>query len=141
MRKRATTLVIVLALALGGSLAVARGWPGVRLEPTKTWVGVARVHLEVSELTVVDNALVGTYEIRVPLAPARDDRGTIRFELGGPLEQTLVDGAVLSGLGQSVLDHRTHRIRCAFGEDDSVRIDVDSGDRRLSFRSRWTRGA
>lgn len=141
MRTRVTAIGIALALALGGSLVGARSWPGVRLAPTRTWVGMARVHLEVSELKVVNNALVGTYEIRVPLAPTKDDRGTVRFELGRPLEQALVDGAVLLGFGRSLLDHRTHRISCAFGDDDSVRIEVDSGERRLSFRSRWTPGA
>lgn len=131
------TTVLVLALATGGVLVGSPGLPGVRLEPAKTWVGLARVHLSVSDLKVVDKALVGTYEIHIPLAPDKDDRGTVRFELERPLDQTLVEGSVLLGLGQSTVGPRTHRIRCAFGDDDSVRIEVDSGDRRLSFRSRW----
>lgn len=128
---------LVLALSTGGALVGSTGMGGVRLEPAKTWVGLARVHLSVSDLKVVDQALVGTYEIHIPLAPDRDDRGTVRFELERPLDQTLLEGTVLLGLGQSSVGPRTHRIRCAFGDDESVRIEVDSGDRRLSFRSRW----
>ena len=133
-------LLIVLVLAACGALVGSTGLPGVRLEPAKTWVGIVRVHLEVSDLKVVDQALVGTYQIHIPLAPDRDDQGTVRFELERPLDQMLVEGAVLNGLGQSTLGPRTHRIRCAFGDDESVRIEVDSGDRRLSFRSRWQPG-
>jgi len=141
VRKRTPIVTLILALMAGGALLGSTGWSAVRLEPAKTWVGLVRVHLEVSDLTVVDEALVGTYELRVPLAPEKDDRGTVRFALGRPLDQAVVEGAVLMGMGQSVIDHRTHRIRCAFGDGESVRIDVDTGDRRLSFRSRWLPGS
>jgi len=133
-------LTITLALAFGGTLFGSPGWSGVRLDPARTWVGLARVYLEVSELRVENDSLVGTYRIRVPLAPNRDDRGTVRFALAQPLDQVLVEGAVLLGQGKSSLSERTHRIRCAFGEAASVRIEVDTGDRRLSFRSRWSPG-
>jgi hypothetical protein len=43
-----TTLLV--AFAACGALVGSPGLPGVRLEPAKTWVGLARVHLEVSDL-------------------------------------------------------------------------------------------
>jgi hypothetical protein len=134
----AAALGLALALSLAGSHADRV--PSFRLEPAKTWVGIARVHLAVSELTVVGDALVGIYEIRVPLAPSKDDRGTVRFELTRPLETALVEGGSLVGLGKSELDHRTHHIRCAFGDGESVQIVVDTPERRLQFQSRWTAG-
>jgi len=132
------TLTISMVLGFGGTLSGSSSWSGVRLAPAKTWVGLARVYLEVSDLRVVDDTLVGTYRIRVPLAPDRNDRGTVHFSLAQPLDRVLVEGGVLLGQGKSQLSERTHHIRCAFGEAEAVRIEVDTGDRRLSFRSHWS---
>jgi hypothetical protein len=112
--------------------------PSMLLEPARTRVGIASVRLEVSGLTLAEGALVGTYEISVPLLPMLDDRGTVRFDLVGSLDQALAKGSVLTGFGHSVLDNRKHRVDCIFGDEEAVQITVDTGDRILSFHSRWT---
>jgi len=51
----------------------------LRIEPTRTRtrVGIARVHLEITDLRIDRDRFIGTYEVTIPLAPWRNDRGRI----------------------------------------------------------------
>lgn len=107
------------------------------MEPARTRVGLATVNLLVSDLRLNEDALVGRYEIRVPLAPWMNDRGEIRLEAPAPLENVISGGGTASGTGHSVLDGRTHSITCAFEPDGTVQILVDTDRRDLAFKTQY----
>ena len=108
------------------------------MEPAKTRVGLARVNLQVSDLHLTGaDTIVGTYEIKIPLAPWRNDRGEISLQVLGSLELLATGGGTMSGSGHSELDGRTHPIVCEFETDGFVQIHVATPDRDLEFRTRY----
>jgi hypothetical protein len=118
-------------------LAPASSGTIVELAPAKTRVGIARVNLEVRDLRLESSdKIVGTYEIKIPLAPWRNDRGEISLHAPEPLEQLTTGGGTLSGSGLSE-DGRIHRIVCRFEPDGFVGIHVTTPDRDLDFRTRY----
>jgi len=110
----------------------------VELAPARTRVGIARVNLAVSDLRLESSdTIVGIYEIKIPMAPWKNDRGEISLHAPEPLEQLAADGGTLSGSGLSENDGRTHEIVCEFQADGFVEIHVISPDRELEFRTRY----
>ena len=110
----------------------------VELEPAKTRVGIARVKLEVRDLRMESSdTIVGNYEIKIPMAPWRNDKGAISLHAPEPLDRLTADGGTLSGSGLSDLDGRTHGIVCEFATDGFVEIHIDTPERDLAFRTRY----
>jgi len=44
---------------------------------------------------------------------------------------------MLTGVGLSDEDGRSHSVVCEFGAEKSVRITIDTGDRILAFNTRY----
>jgi hypothetical protein len=136
----AIACALLLAACLpAGSLAAeetpAGAATGVRLDPSKTWVGPARVHLEVGDLQLSGHELQGEYKIRVPLRPSENDVGTIRLATLSTLEQMQADGGTLIGDARSAYG-KVHLLLCDVQPDGSVLIDVISDVRTLTFKTR-----
>ena len=89
MRRSIFVVLILTACTVLASMALSAtpGDPGsaVRIEPSDTWVGLAKVHLELSDMWLSGGELRGNYAIRVPLRPSKNDTGTIRLRSSGPL--------------------------------------------------------
>jgi hypothetical protein len=129
--------MLAAALLLGCLPPLLAGQPAeVRLLPSQTHVGLAKVKLLVSDLAFEDDGMVGTYEIRIPLAPWRNDRGEVRFALNEPLEQVLASGGTVNGSGLSLENGRVHPITCRFTADGTVEITVRTHERTLAFKTR-----
>ena len=129
-----TFTLCLLSLPAGGAMTLE----AVVMEPAKTRVGLARVNLHVLDLHLADGeTIVGTYEIKIPLAPWMNDRGAIRLRTPGPIGGFMTAGATISGSGHSELDGRTHPIVCQFGSDGTVDIHVATDERDLYFQTRY----
>jgi hypothetical protein len=134
----ATALLLLAPLATGR--IEADGSPpgpavGVRLDPSKTWVGPARVHLEVGDLVLSGHELQGEYRIRVPLRPSENDVGTIRLAAMRSLEQMQEAGGTLIGDARSAYG-KVHLLLCEVQPNGDVLIDVISDVRTLTFKTR-----
>jgi hypothetical protein len=117
------------------SAAPASRVTGVRLDPSKTWVGLASVHLEVGELRRFGDELLGDYRIRVPLRPSKNDVGTIRLAPVGPMERVQRGGRLI---GDAVSEGgKIRSLVCEVRPDGTVTIDVISEERTLSFKTRY----
>lgn len=110
----------------------------VRVEPAQTRVAIASIYLELSDLKVEADTLVGSFDLRVPLVPSKDDHGTLALLMDAPLEQCLRPGATIHGLASSKTTDRVYPIECAVEPDGRVRIAVTTRDRTLQFNSRYT---
>ena len=129
------------ALILSASvLSAARGTlPSATLleiEPSKTWVGIARVHLEIDELRQTGEILEGTYQIRVPLSPRQNDTGRVLLRAPGSIDAlgdntATVTGSALSSTGQ------VHKVVVLMQPNGVVRIRVITPERTLRFKSRY----
>jgi len=110
----------------------------VLMEPARTRVGIARINLQVQDLRLESaGTIVGTYELKIPLAPWRNDRGAISLRATESLEQLTVGGGTMSGSGHSELDGRTHPIVCEFEPGGFVGIQIATPERDLKFRTRY----
>jgi hypothetical protein len=131
-----------LAASVALYALVAPGSPAsevrVRVEPAQTRVAIASVYLELSDLKVEADTLVGSFDLRVPLIPSKDDHGTLALLMEAPLEQCLRPGATIRGLASSKTADRVYPIECAVEPDGRVRIAVTTHDRTLEFTSRYT---
>jgi len=133
-------IALVCALALVVGLPVSADYPAlIELAPSHTRVGLAKVNLLVSGLSYAEGSVTGTYRIKIPLAPWRNDRGELSFELDEPLDRILNDGGTLSGKGHSLENGRVHPVTCRFGTDGAVDITVETHERTLAFKTRVKR--
>jgi hypothetical protein len=107
----------------------------IGLEPAKTWVGLARVHLEVGDLRLAGEELLGEYRIRVPMRPSENDVGVIRLAEVDSIEQIQATGGMLVGDARSDYG-KVHVVSCEVQPDGVVLIEVISGKRTLSFKTR-----
>ena len=136
-RSIAAVLLVCLACLTAAPLAPASGGTVVELAPARTRVGIARVNLQVSDLRMeTTDTIVGTYEIKIPMAPWRNDRGAISLHAPEPLDRITAAGGTLSGSGLSE-DGQTHGIICDFETDGFVAIHITTPDRELEFRTRY----
>ena len=132
--------MLAVTAFLVGSLAVfASPAPrlGFQVEPSKTWVGIARVHLEIDDLWLSGDELAGAYRIRVPLSPSRSDAGTLRLRLSDTVERLRGSGGTLVGNARSDRSDKLHDVVCTVSNSGKIRIDVHMDDRVLSFKSRY----
>jgi hypothetical protein len=138
--RKKIVLLGALALALALALPVCADDPAlIELAPSHTRVGLAKVKLVVSDLTYRDDSVTGSYRIKIPLAPWRNDRGELHLELDEPLERIMTGGGTISGKGHSLENGRVHRVSCRFGTDGTVHITVQTHERRLDFKTRVKR--
>lgn len=135
MTRRLGALLAVLGLVLAPATGAPLR-PAVEIETARTWVGLARVTLAVDRLAIAGDALEGDYEIRISLAPLLNDRGRIRFDLSQPLETTLEQGGTITGNSYSTEGGKIRQVSCEVRPGGQVQIHVDTGDRKLLFKSR-----
>lgn len=121
-----------------GALAPAAAEKPVRFQfvPAHTHVGLARVTLLVSDLVYRGGNLIGSYEVRIPLAPWRNDRGEMSLRLREPLDRMLASGRTATGIGHSAEDGRVHPVTCSFEADGTIQISVETPERTLAFTTR-----
>jgi hypothetical protein len=134
LKKYARSSVFAGVLLLGTLLPVAAEKPvGFRFVPAHTRVGLARVTLLVSDVAYRGGRLTGSYEVRIPLAPWRNDRGEMRLDIREPLERLLASGKAVTGLSHSVENGRVHPVTCSFEADGTVHITIETDERTLAF--------
>jgi hypothetical protein len=133
-------LLVLTACVVPGSIArsatPSEAGIAVSIEPSNTWVGLARVHLVLSDMWLSGSELSGHYTIRVPLRPSRNDSGTIRLRSSGPLEHLRAIGGMLSGRADSDHADKTSDVACKVESDGTVRIEITTAKRTLRFTSR-----
>ncbi|MDH3627244.1 MAG: hypothetical protein OEV00_03480 [Acidobacteriota bacterium] len=135
--------VIARSLRVGVCLLLLSVTPSMSLDLAdtlsidrcKTRIGLARVVLEVTGVKVLADRIEADYRIKIPLLPLLNDRGSLRIDLPGPLDEVIRDQVPLVGLGNSVEDGRQHRINAALRPGGQLEIQVDTGDRVLDFRT------
>ena len=111
----------------------AEGTLNFRIDPSKTWVGVARVHLEVTDLEWTGGELIGRYSVRVPMVPSRNETGTIALKMH-ELERT--PGDTFAG---TALSHRgkVHDVDCTIHADNGLEIRITTEKRVMTFETRY----
>ena len=138
-RLLATTLASTLILA-AGSLHVdgATRTSGnlFVIEPSSTRAGIARVHLEIEDLRQTGELLEGTYSIRVPLLPGKNDTGHIVLHAPGSLDDRGGAAAAMTGRAVSSTG-QVHEVVARIQPDGVVRIQVVTPKRTLRFTSRY----
>lgn len=126
-------VLFLLALCLAPALVAQ---PGIRIDPTKAWVGLARVHLTVTEVELADRQLEGAYRIRVPFLPGKNDSGTLQLRSARPLDELQRFGGTLDGTAHSV-SGETREFVCDIRPDGTMRIDIAMEGRTVSFKTRY----
>lgn len=110
----------------------------VRLEPSKTWVSLAPVYLDLGELELRGEELVGEFRVRVPLLPSHNDEGTVTLRPGASIDEIARNGGAFEGTALSRLTGDTRTVRCEARPDGTVRIAISTPQRTLRFESRYT---
>jgi len=134
-------LITALSLSLASSFSTASldaAESAFRVDPSKTRIGFARVHLDVSDLTLKGTELQGRYRIRVPMFPFKNDTGTIRLRTDGPIDlEREITGKLMgtansdSGIARDIL--------CTLGPDNSIDIGITLNTRVLTFKTKYQR--
>jgi len=143
LRRRSILFVVAVVLAalpLSGFSTAALEAPAfaVRVDPSKTRIGLAQVHLDVTELTLQGGELAGRYRIRVPLFPFKNDTGTIRLRSDGPFDPSRDVEGTLAGSAHS--DSGIERdVLCTLSPDRSIDIAITMNDRIVTFRTKYRR--
>jgi hypothetical protein len=133
--RRAWPAAAILALTtfLAPSLIAT---PAVRIDPAKTWVGMARVHLTVTDLQLSEDRLDGAYGIRVPILPGKNDTGTLRLHAPKTIDEISRLGGELTGTARSV-SGEVREVSCAIEPGGEMRIDIALESRTVSFKTRY----
>ena len=134
LRNRILALCLCLAIATTASAATF----GIKVERSKTRIGIAKVVLNIDHLTLTEQGLKGRYAIRIPLAPFMDDFGTIRIPVTNQLRDAVSPGNTLHGTASSSEDGRTHKVACTFTDSKNLRIVITTPDRVLAFEAPYT---
>jgi hypothetical protein len=129
------TLVLFLSAILSAPGATPPIGTLLEIEPSQTWVGIARVHLQIDDLRQTGEMLEGTYQIRVPLSPGQNDTGRVQLRTPESIEQfgdnkATVTGSALSSTGE------VHEVVVRVQPNGVVRIQVVTPKRTLQFKSR-----
>jgi hypothetical protein len=109
----------------------------IRIENSTTWVGIARVHLEVEGLRWVDESLNGTFRLRVPMSPKKNESGTIELASQNSLDDVRATGGTLVGSAYSDTTGKIHAVVCDVAPNGTVHIRVTTEKRILDFESRY----
>jgi hypothetical protein len=126
-------LFAVIALIAAGPAGALSS--GLQVKQAKTRIGIAKVILQIDGLNLTGSDLVGDYRIRIPLAPFMDDRGSIRIEVDGSLQEAVLPGSILLGSASSEEDGRVHHVACTFLKGARVNIVVTTPSRVLDFEA------
>ena len=110
--------------------------PGIRIDPAKTWVGPARVHLMVTEVELTEREIEGAYRIRVPFLPGKNDTGTLQLRSARSLGEIQRLGGTLDGTARSV-NGEVREVVCDVRPDGTMRIDIAMERRTVSFKTRY----
>lgn len=113
--------------------------PAIRIEPARTWAGLARVHLEVDDVELGERDLRGHYRVRVPLVPSKNDEGEIRLFASEPLDEVMESGGSLEGTGTSRVNDRVHEVRCTVLPGGELELKITTDRRTLRFETRYRR--
>ena len=108
-----------------------------RIDNSMTWVGIARVHLEVENLRWVGESLNGRFRLRIPLAPKRNDSGILVLASDKSLDEVRLTGGTLVGSAQSQSTGKIHSVVCDVQPDGTIHIRVTTEKRTLDFDSRY----
>jgi hypothetical protein len=142
LRRFSNSFVFGVCFLLVGTISTS-GMPeesavGIEIEPSKAWVGLATVHLEVTDLVISDGELAGRYSLRVPMRPSKNDVGTLHLRLEDPLKQIRESGGTLVGDARSTQKKdKIYGVICEVQSDGSIRIQVDTQRRVINFASRY----
>jgi len=134
-RLRIAGAVLALAAFCVSATPLGAAPQALRLAPSKTWVGIARVYLEVDDLELSGRELRGRYRIRVPLRPSENDEGVINLGKLDSVDGIRSAGGTLVGAARSLYG-KVHTLSCRVLPGGEVEIDVVSEDRKLSFETR-----
>ena len=138
MPVRTPNMVLALILCLATASSAVGATEGIKVERSKTRVGIARVVLNIDHLTLTAEGLKGDYAIRIPLAPFMDDFGTIQIPVTDRLQDAIVPGNTIHGTASSREDGRIHEVACTFTDSKNLRIVVTTPDRTLSFEAPYS---
>lgn len=118
----------------------------IQIDSTHTYVFVAKVSLSISDLVLKDGALVGTYHIRVPMKPSKNEWGIMELPLEKSkiVEHYMEKGGILEGTGESVKENQPTRIIACEIKPSSegamygdLALEIDTGERVLNFVSEY----
>lgn len=116
----------------------------IQLEDTHTFVGIAKVHLKIGQMTYEGGKLKGTYSLTVPLKKSNNELGTMQFDLSVPVMSLVDNGGTIFGQGLCARDiEHTRKITCILTPDKALYgtgtalLVVDTGDRVLHFKTRY----
>lgn len=132
-KTRPAAVVCALLCCLVPTLAAA---PDVRVDPAKTWVGITRVHLRVTDLRLSDRQLEGSYSIRVPFLPGRNDTGKLQLRSVHTMDELSRTGGSMAGTATSV-SGEIREVACRIEPGGEMRIDIAFKRRMVSFKTRY----
>lgn len=157
-----TALVLVFCgVAVSGSNPMARTTsmvePGaefksapefsVRVKDTECRILIADVHLKIGDL-VLDGgdqpALTGTYRIRVPLRPSKNEEGGMILPLEKSFKSYAEEGGTIVGTGKNFQHPEAERtITCQIiphpklSRNGVLRLEIDTGNRVMKFKTTY----
>lgn len=132
---RLTALMLALLFVVVPSGATTPTGKLLQLEPAQTWVGIARVHLEIEELRQTGDMLEGTYQIRVPLSPKQNDTGRVQIHTASSFDELGKKKRTVTGSAHSSTGE-VHAVVVRVQPNGVVRIQVITPKRTLQFKSR-----
>jgi|GEM_PF-6144454 len=104
-----------------------------------------RVNLAVSDFALSTRGATGTYEIRVPAAPWKNEKGRIYFEINMSTDELLQQGGVIEGFCIRDSEERvSHKVICYVepqqwnSQEGVVSLTVKTKKRELTFDSEYT---
>jgi hypothetical protein len=133
---RLSVLLVLLMSVLNVSGSSLPGSAIMSIEPASTWVGLARVYLEIDDLRQDGELLEGTYKLRVPLAPKQNDAGRVELHAPGLLEDLGTQDATVIGSAVST-SGKVHDFVARMRPNGVVKIEVVTAERTLRFKSRY----
>lgn len=121
----------------------------VAVNDASTWVSIAKVYLSIGSLYLdaKENALLGRYEIDVPVKRSKSEGGNIRIAFETSCEEVFSKGGTLVGRGTSDLPNQPLRsivckVQPATEENGrlvgKIALKVTMGKRTLDFESTYT---
>lgn len=135
---------LVAGVAIAPMVGAEESELSIDVADSSTYVNLARVDLEVGEMSFVDGKLVGNYAIDVPLLSSKSERGRIILSLLEEVEIYARDGGTIVGEGIAEgKDEKPRKITVAFSPWDSetekggIQLKIDTGERILEFESTY----
>jgi hypothetical protein len=128
--------LILTVSVLNAGPAALRQETLLEIAPTKTWVGFARVHLEIEDLRQTGEILEGTYQIRVPLLPQQNDTGRLLLRAPDSIDELVNSKATVTGRAVSS-SGQVNDVLVLMRPNGVIQIRVITPQRTLRFKSRY----